>query len=105
MKPHVTKVRISIMAFATLLLAIAGAAVASGHDEAKSLRDAGQIMSLEDVLSGVREEHNGRVLEAELERERGQYVYEVELLDRDGRVRKLVYDAENGELLSNRFDD
>ncbi len=105
MKHDAMKFRISVAALAAVLVGASGLVVASGHEEAKALRDAGEIVSLEAVLADAKQEHNGRVLEAELEHEHGQYVYEVELLDKNGRVRELVYDAQSGELLKSRYDD
>ncbi len=67
------------------------------HDKARALQQAGDIRSLEDVLGRIREEHGGRVLEAELEHEDGRYLYEVEVLDDAGKVNKLFYDAQSGE--------
>jgi uncharacterized membrane protein YkoI len=68
------------------------------HDTAKALRMAGDILPLSELLS--REELAGmRVLEAELEREDGRLVYELELLDPAGRVQEHYYDAATGERL------
>lgn len=69
------------------------------HERVRALQDAGDIRSLEDVLGRIREEHGGRVLEAELEHEGGRYVYEVELLDEQGHLDSFTYDARTGEAL------
>ncbi len=42
------------------------------------------------------------MLEAELEQEQGRYVYEVEMLDRMGRLQKFHLDAHSGEVLKDR---
>ena len=39
----------------------------------------------------------GRLIEAELEVERGRYLYELELLDEQGRLWKLYFDAKTGQ--------
>lgn len=70
------------------------------HEQARALLEAGEIRSLEQVLQRVREEGRGHVLEAELEREDGRYVYEVEVLDEQGKVRKYEYDARSGEAIN-----
>lgn len=78
----------------------AAAAWAQGidHDEARRLKEAGSILPLEQVLDRARAAHPGaRVIEAELERERGRYLYELKLVDDEGRVRKLKFDARSGE--------
>lgn len=69
------------------------------HETVRALLEAGEIRSLEQVLQRVREEGRGHVLEAELERENDRYVYEVEVLDDQGKVRKYEYDARSGEAI------
>ena len=68
------------------------------HDIARQLRDTGEIMPLSELLMQP-ELANQRVLEAELEREHGRLVYELELLDTDGRVRERYFDATTGQPL------
>ena len=76
-------------------LAIAG----RDHDEIRQLRDAGQILSLETIIASHRREYpGGQLLAAELESERGRYVYELRILGDDGVVREFEYDARTGEL-------
>ncbi len=69
------------------------------HMEARRLKEAGSILPLEQVLESVRTQLDGRILEVELEREHGRYIYEIELLEHNGRVRKMEIDAVSGELL------
>ncbi len=75
----------------------------SGYDEdrqrAAELLKEGAIQPLESVLDRARALHPGRVIEVELESERGRHFYEVELLDEDGRVWELKFDATSGELV------
>ena len=68
----------------------------------RPLSDSGAILSLSDVLERARALRPGRVLEAELEDEDGRYIYEVEMLDEEGRVWELYSDARSGELLKVR---
>lgn len=93
-------------------LSLVGASMAEGRgedredqDEVRALKDMGDILSLEQVMERVRAQHDGRILEAELEREDGRYVYEIELLDEQGRVREMYYDAKNGEALTSGYGD
>ena len=44
------------------------------------------------------------LLEAELEEEECRYVYEIELLTRDGVARELELDARDGTLLKDEVD-
>ena len=82
-----------------LLLPAVGSASSDDHDAAKRLRESGEIVSLEKLLTDVHSRHSGRVLEIKLEIERGQYVYEIEMVDDEGKVHEYYYDAGNGHLL------
>ncbi len=74
------------------------ATASDDHDKARLLRDGGQIMSLAEILQHP-ELQGKRVIEAELEREDGLLVYELELLGDDGRVRERYFDAATGKPL------
>lgn len=87
-------------AVALAVLAFFGGGVPAGasddHERAHSYRHSGEIVPLAQLL--VRPELAGqRVLEAELEEEQGRLVYELEVLDSDGRVSERYYDAATGE--------
>lgn len=83
-----------------LLLAGAGHALASeSHDEAKRLQETGAILPLERILERVRSDRPGRIIETELERKKGRYLYEIKIVDERGQVWELKYDAMNGELM------
>ena len=73
--------------------------------EAKRLRDRGEIKSLEEILKNVRRAYPGRILEVELEDEKGRIIYELEILGNDSIVREIYIDARSGELLSVEEDD
>ena len=62
-------------------------------------------MPLEAVLEKARALHPGQVLEVELEDKRRGYVYEVELLDEQGRVWEMKFDAHTGELLRKKQEN
>ena len=97
-------VAVAVVSGAALLYDIAPAGASDDHDEARELRDSGEVMPLSGLLA--RPELDGlRVLEADLERKRGRMVYELELLDAAGRVDKRYYDAISGEPLGNRVED
>jgi uncharacterized membrane protein YkoI len=87
-------------------LGYAGANQASeDHEEARALREAGEILPLAQVLERAQKDQPGRVLESELEREDGRYVYELEVVGDDGVVRKLYYDARDGSRLDRKPED
>jgi uncharacterized membrane protein YkoI len=92
------KTRASLLV--ALLLLGGGAAADEDHEEARRLREAGEIVPLEVILDKVRSEYDGILLEVELEHEGGdELVYEVELLDSKGSVRDLLFDARTGEFI------
>lgn len=88
---------IALTLAAAVVLFQGGATAVAGedHDEARDLRHAGDIVPLTELL-GRSELLGQRVLEAELEREHGRLVYELELLDEAGRVHERYYDAVTG---------
>lgn len=94
---------ISLFIAAPLALS-SGAPFASDHDDAKRLKEAGDIQPLEQILAKARAERPGRVLETELERKGERYVYEIEIVDNDGVVWELKFDAKSGELLKTKSD-
>ncbi len=75
------------------------------HLEARRLVEAGTIRPLEEILEQIGSQHPGRILEVELEREEGLYIYEIELLDEEGVVWELEIDAQNGELLKTEQEE
>jgi hypothetical protein len=71
--------------FLAVLVALAAAAPApvladGDHDRARRARAAGEIAGLDQLLARIAAEQPGRVIDVELERARGRYVYEVKLL-------------------------
>lgn len=97
-----------LFATAATAAALAGAALATvpasagdrvRQQEVRQLRESGKILSMEDILGRARAVQPGQVVEVELERESGRYVYEVKVIDDADRVHKLELDAGSGELL------
>ncbi|HFD33265.1 MAG TPA: peptidase [Gammaproteobacteria bacterium] len=74
------------------------------HDLADKLEREGQIMTLEEILQIANKEHSGRILEAELETRKGHYIYQIDILDNEGVVWELEYDAANGQLITKERD-
>jgi uncharacterized membrane protein YkoI len=68
------------------------------QDEGYALRAA--IVPLDLIVSDAQGRFEAHVLEVGLEEEEGRYVYELELLDGEGRVIEAMYDATSGTLLS-----
>ncbi len=85
----------------TSLLVWLGAAVAGplDQDEVVPLVREGRIIPLEELLTRHRERLQGRLIDLELEHERGRLVYELELIDNQGVVREFLIDARTGQWL------
>ena len=97
---------------ATLLASVIGVAgvttalaSSSDHDRARSALQAGEIQPLADILPVVTADGDGRVIEVELERKRGQWVYEFKTIEQNGMVRETKVNAKTGEVLETEYDD
>lgn len=69
------------------------------HDRARRAVEQGRALPLRVVLDQVERQFQGRAVNVELERERGRLIYEIRLLQADGRVVKLEVDAASGAVL------
>lgn len=89
-------IALAVVSGLMLLLAAAPTTGSDDHEIVRELRDSGAILPLADLLMrpALRDK---RVVEAELERENGRLVYELELLDEGGRIREQDFDAVSGE--------
>ncbi len=83
-------------------MAAPGVRASSDHDRARDAVQAGQVLPLKTVLERLEREQPGQVLEVELERDDGRWIYEVKLLQSGGRLVKLELDARSGEVLKRR---
>ncbi|HUH40213.1 MAG TPA: PepSY domain-containing protein [Castellaniella sp.] len=96
------------------------AAFGHGHDQdiATRLKAAGQVIPLQQVLDQVAKDYPGQVLRVELEddddacegKDRSppcepRWVYELKILQSEGRVIKLEIDARNGQVVKMRQRD
>lgn len=88
-----------------ILIYIQTAFADDSHDEIKMLRDEDVIVSLESLIKKAQQLKSGRVIEVELERENGRYVYEIEILDHQRQVWEFYFDAQNGQLLKQGIED
>ena len=95
-------------ALAALLLALVPLAPALDvdQDEALRLRQSGEVLSFQAILRQADERYPGaRLLEAELDDDDGEFIYEIELLTGDGVVRELEIDARTGRVLEDEVDN
>lgn len=73
-------------------------------DEARELKQSGQIMSLETLIAQLRQDYPGQIIEIELDDRDDRYVYDIELVDDEGVVIELRIDAATGEVLRYKKD-
>jgi len=66
---------------------------------ARDALERGEILSLERILERADALLAGRMIDAELEREDGRWVYEITLLAADGHVVEALFDAHDAALL------
>lgn len=99
-RPRLTAITIAIG-----LLSVTGGAFAGDrldHDEIKQLRETGQILPMGEVMTSAQTVQPGQLVEAELEREDGAYLYEIKILAADGTVHKLYLDAATGAVIKRK---
>lgn len=96
-----------IVLLSLLLAMLAAQPVNSGEspETARKLSASGQILSLEKITKAAKTFKPGEILETELERKHGIYVYEVEILDEKGLVWELKLNAQTGKLIKMEQDD
>lgn len=92
------------------MLAVALAPTAQASDDidqstAREMVERGEIMSVEDIRAGEPERLGGDLLDLELEKKRGGYVYELKIKDSDGHVREFYVDAATGEIIKEERED
>lgn len=111
--PNVGRRRARAWLAAGLLACVAHAAMAGDgkgreydgdhdHDRVREAVRAGDVMPLDALRAHLRRSHPGELLELELERDKGRWIYELKLLRPDGRIVKLEVDARSGEVLRER---
>jgi uncharacterized membrane protein YkoI len=75
------------------------------HERARAAVEAGQVLPLPTLLERLRRTHPGQVLELELERDDGRWIYEVKLLQANGQLLKLDVDAATAQVLEVKRKD
>jgi len=90
-----------LLCLGAVLLVPAGVPALADHYRVYELRQSGEILPLEVILERAKRIQPGELLEAELEEEDGQLVYEVEMYGADKRYHELYFDARTGDLLKN----
>ncbi len=97
---------LSVLLTAVLLSGLAPpaawAADEHDHERARVAVQAGEVLPLPKLLAQLRRTHPGKVLELELTRVEGRWIYEVKLLQANGQLLKLELDAATGQELQVR---
>ncbi|MBF0267307.1 MAG: PepSY domain-containing protein [Alphaproteobacteria bacterium] len=90
--------------FLSLLIAAAPGALADSisQDEAREAVKKGDIRPLSDAIAKAESAYQGHLLDAELEREDGKYVYEIKMMTKEGWRRKLYLDAQTLEIMKEK---
>ncbi len=105
MKPLIRYSGILALILALLLPSCGSEARDLDQDEALRLREAGIIQPFDRLWSAVMARYPGsRLLEVELEDEKGIYADEVELITPAGVVRELELDARDGRIRKDEED-
>ncbi|WP_456268231.1 peptidase [Kushneria sp. AK178] len=69
------------------------------QDEVLQMTESGHIEPFPAILEKAREYRSGKLLEAKLDCVNQRYVYEIDMLDHDGQIRALRFDAVTGKHL------
>ena len=93
-----------------MMLAMSGTGVSnaadnSDHERARQAVEAGDVLPLRTILDRVEREYPGQVMEVELDREVGEWVYEIRLLRKGGVLMKLKIQARDGTILGFKEKD
>ena len=75
------------------------------QEMARRAVERGELMPLSKILERVEKEFPGRVVEVELDRDGGRFIYEIEVLQAGGRVVELRYDGRTGQRLGAEHED
>jgi uncharacterized membrane protein YkoI len=94
-----------ILVSLSALLAVSPVQSDESASVARQLLKEGKIMPLQEILMKAKVIKPGQVIETDLEREDGRYVYELEILDEQGQVWELELDAQTGEFVELENED
>ncbi|MES9959768.1 MAG: PepSY domain-containing protein [Sedimenticola sp.] len=102
--------RIAILSIILISVAVLSGAVLGDDDyydhmQIRQLVEEGKLIPLEEILQKVGSGERVNILEVEIEREDGRYIYEIEMLGKDGRVWEMEIDAVTGETVEYHLED
>ncbi|MGD8207036.1 MAG: PepSY domain-containing protein [Thiohalocapsa sp.] len=83
-----------------VLLSLSGAdSSADDHDRARRALERGEVRPIAEILASAAAEVPGDVIEVELEREHGRWVYELKVITLSGRLREILVDAATATII------
>ena len=88
--------------FTLAIVMPAHAGDSGGQDRARRALESGEILPLREILQRVERDTPGQVIDVELEREAGRWIYEIKLLAAGGAIVGLEVDARDGSVLRRR---
>lgn len=81
-----------------------GGGVTFGSDVLVSEKTGQATLSLEDAIAAAKVAYPGQVLEAELEQENGQQVFEVTIVGTDGHTHEVDIDSRTGKIVGSEVE-
>ncbi len=75
------------------------------HEFARRAVEQGLVAPLAEIAAKVSEQIPGEIIEVELDREDGVYVYEFKILSEKGRLQEVEVDANTAEILDLEDED
>lgn len=75
------------------------------HDRARQALERGEILALADILPRIESRIDGRLIDVELDREDGRFVYELTWITRQGRIIESTVNAATGEIIHLEQDE
>lgn len=72
------------------------------HELARQALEQGRVLPLRTVLDKIERDYQGQALKVEFEKDDGRFIYEIRLLQTDGRMVKLKVDAVDGRVLESK---
>ena len=74
------------------------------HEEARRALEQGLVRPLEQIIVEARKHVEGDLIEVELERENGRYIYELEFIQPSGQIVELQLDAKTMAIVEDNDD-
>lgn len=90
---------IVVLVLASLPGAAPSARADDDHERARLAVQRGEILPLEEILRRLPLAEGERLLEVEVERDDGAWIYEIEVVSPSGRVREFEVDARDGRVI------